>query len=283
MSSNSSVPSVTVPVLRAPRRYTCYALPEGFDPPTSPERRRLLAETVADRVGLPALTPICAEIARHVWLFAFLHGASRQIHAATYEHGHPGLISYIPRNADLVLVDWNHSLLYISGPHADRLSGLLPALNGTLFPERRCAAPFQPLAFDLTPLRLMSPTDRHPSHPGAPWAQLRLKGLTWQEAGLGGAHSRRVWPLDGFDDFEATGDQWPDHLASLTLSIRLPQHAHPYVAEFFQGTAELRATISPKTLPALTDLIDKVSQVKPLVGCTFRSGTGGSSPYGRAR
>lgn len=240
--------------LRAPRRHLCLALPEGFEPPTSPNCQTRLARAVADALGLCALTPVCREIAHNVWLCAFLHGAGRPRRAATYENGRPGSVAYVPRNAELTLVDWPRGLLYVSGPQPERLPDLLTAFNGTLFPARRPAAPFFPLVFDLTPLRLMGPADRRPGA-GAPWESLHLKSLTWREAGEGASLARRLWPGDGFAEFDATGDPWPRRLVALGLTVQPPGAPRAYVAELFQGVGLLRATLSPVTLRALAALL----------------------------
>lgn len=240
--------------LRAPRRHLCLALPEGFEPPASPERQTRLARAVADALGLPVLTPVCREIAHNVWMCAFLHGAGRPRRAATYENGRPGSVAYVPRSAELALVDWPHGLLYVSGPTPERLPDLLIALNGTLFPTRRPAAPFLPLAFDLASLRLLAPDGRQPPS-GTPWERLSLKSLTWREPGEGASLARRLWPGDGFAEFDATGDPWPRRLVALGMTVVPAGARRAYVAEFFQGEGFLRATLSPVTLRALAALI----------------------------
>lgn len=141
MTTTLTAPDGAALALRAPRRHLCLSLPEGFEPPDSHERQACLARAVADVLGLPALTPVCREIARHVWMCAFLHGAVRPRRAATYENGRPGSVAYVPRNAELVVADWPRGRLYVSGPNPERLPALLTALNGTLFPARRPGPP----------------------------------------------------------------------------------------------------------------------------------------------
>ncbi len=253
MTQNPTAPEGAALALRAPRRHLCLSLPEGFEPPADPRRQTRLAQAAADTLGVPKPTPVCREIARHVWMCALLHGAGRPRRAATYENGHPGSVVYVPRSAELAVVDWPRGLLYVSGPEPGRLPGWLAALNGTLFPARRPAAPFAPLAFDLAPLRLMGPGDRRPSH--APWEALSLKSLTWREPGEGASLARRLWPGDGFEEFDATGDPWPRRLVALGLTVVPAGARRAYVAELFQGTGFLRASLSPMTLGALAALL----------------------------
>lgn len=254
MMMTFTAPEGATLALRAPRRHLCLALPEGFEPPVSPERQTSLARAVADALGLLALTPVCREVAHNVWMCAFLHGAGRPRRAATYENGRPGSVAYVPRNAELALVDWPHGLLYVSGPESERLPDLLTAFNGTLFPTRRPAAPFHALAFDLASLRLIGPDDRHPAS-GAPWERLSLKSLTWREPGEGASLARRLWPGDGFAEFDATGDPWPRRLVALGMTVVPAGARRAYVAELFQGEGLLRAALSPVTLRALAALV----------------------------
>ena len=192
--------------LRAPRRFRCYALPEGFTPPAG-ERAAALARAAADALCVGPVTPVCREIGRHVWLCAFLHGADRRHWLATYEDGRPAGLDYVPRRAYLAILDWPHAYLYLAGPDDARAAALLQAFNGTLFPDRRPAEPFRPLRFDLAPLWLLPPEARRPADPAARWSELRLKGLAWREPGRGGALGQRQWPLDGFDELDGTGDE----------------------------------------------------------------------------
>ncbi len=250
-----SAPNGATLALRAPRYHLCYRMPAPFEPPSSPEAQHLLAERVADWLALKALTPLCREVAHNVWMCAFLHGADRVHSAATYEQAGPGRVAYVPRNAELALFDWPRNLLYLSGPKPELLPDLLPTFNGLLFPKRRPAAPFLPLHFNLHPLRLLGPEARNPTEPHAPWRALALKSLTWQEPGEAGALARRLWPGDGFTDFEATGDPWPRRLRSVGMTV-LPREARrASVVELFQGTGRLRAALSPATLPALAELL----------------------------
>lgn len=253
MTPELTAPDGATLALRAPRRHLCLSLPEGFEPPAHPECQTRLSQAVADLLGVRSLTPVCREIARHVWMCAFLHGAGRPRRAATYENGCPGSVVYVPRSAEVAVIDWPRGLLYVSSPHPERLPALLTALNGTLFPHRRPAAPFSALNFELSPLRLMGPADRRPAH--APWEALALKSLTWREPGEGASLARRLWPGDGFEEFDATGDPWPRRLVALGLTVLPAGARHAYVAELFQGTGFLRASLSPATLNALAALL----------------------------
>ena len=230
MTPELTAPDGATLALRAPRRHLCLSLPEGFEPPAHPECQTRLSQAVADLLGVRSLTPVCREIARHVWMCAFLHGAGRPRRAATYENGCPGSVVYVPRSAEVAVIDWPRGLLYVSSPHPERLPALLTALNGTLFPHRRPATPF-------------------------PWEALALKSLTWREPGEGASLARRLWPGDGFEEFDATGDPWPRRLVALGLTVLPAGARHAYVAELFQGTGFLRASLSPATLNALAALL----------------------------
>lgn len=242
-------------LMRPRRRYRCLALPDAFVPPEEPADQARLTAAIRDALT-PDLHPVIRPAAPGAWLCAFLHAAPRPKRAATYEHGRPGTVRFTPRAAALLLADWRHGLLYAATPRRDALPGFLAALNGTLFPGRRPAAPFQTLPLDPDRLRLLSPQDRRPGPPGAPWAELRLKALAWQEPGLGGARGELRWDGDGFD----AAEPWPERLQRLTFLIR-PPGAKPgaaFVAELHRG-GELLAALSPHTLPALAALIGHAS------------------------
>lgn len=241
--------------LRAPRKFSCHALPEGAFAPPEGEAAERLGAAVGAALGLRALTPVARQIAPDVWLCAFLHGEARRRWVATYERGRPGRVAYIPRSAEVVVADRPRGLLYLSCSDAERGRALLPALNGALFPDRRPAEPFDAPTLDLAPFRLMGPGDRRPLAPGAPWAVLTLKGMTWQEPGLAGPLTRRLWPTDGFEALDALGGPWPERLRSLAFAVRPAGAPRGYVAELFQGPARLRATLSPLTLDALAALM----------------------------
>ena len=240
--------------LRAPRRFRCYALPEGFTPPAG-ARAAALARAAADALCVGPVTPVCREIGRHVWLCAFLHGADRRHWLATYEDGRPAGLDYVPRRAYLAILDWPHAYLYLAGPDDARAAALLQAFNGPLFPDRRPAEPFRPLRFDLAPLWLLPPEARRPADPAARWSELRLKGLAWREPGRGGALGQRQWPLDGFDELDGTGAPIPERLVSLAFALRPRAATHAYVAELYHDAPLLRATLTPTTLPALAALL----------------------------
>ncbi len=241
--------------LRAPRRHLCLPLPEGFSPPTSPATQELLRSAVADAVGLSSLTAVYDSPAPNVWLCAFFHGAERRRHAATYERGAPGSVSYIPRNAETILVDWKRGMLYLSAPDRVSVHDLALAMNRTLFPNRRPAESFCAPPFDLAPLRFLTPDDRRPTCASAPWESLTLKAITWQDAGEDFALSRRLWSGDGFDALEASGEPLPAHLLSMAFALRPASARQVYTAELYAGVPYIRATLSPATLPALAALV----------------------------
>ena len=241
--------------LRAPRKFACHTLPDTpLEPPLGDAGRRL-ARAVASALGLPALTPIARAVAPGVWLCAFLHGGAGRRWVATYERGRPGRVAFVPRSAEVVVADAPRGLLYLSSSDPERARALLPALNGTLFPGRRPAEPFGTPSLDLAPFRLLGPGDRRPGAPGASWATLALKAMTWQEPGLAGPLTRRLWPADGFEELDALGGPWPERLRSLAFSVRPIGARRGYVAELFQGPARLRATLSPLTLDAVAGLL----------------------------
>lgn len=101
----------------------------------------------------------------------------------------------------------------------------------------------------------MGPDDRRPSPGAAPWEALSLKSLTWREPGEGASLARRLWPGDGFAEFDATGDPWPRRLVALGLTVVPSGARRAYVAELFQGGGFLRASLSPITLRALAALL----------------------------
>ena len=76
--------------LRAPRKFSCHALPEGAFAPPEGEAAERLGAAVGAALGLRALTPVARQVAPDVWLCAFLHGEARRRWVATYERGRPG-------------------------------------------------------------------------------------------------------------------------------------------------------------------------------------------------
>lgn len=242
---------------RLPRRYLCVEWPETttFQEPNSQEFCKPLTEHIREILGGRHLTPHIVQLAHHFWLCAFFHGASRRHHASTYEHDHPSAITYIPRNAVLFLIDGTYGKIYLAAPESAPHQELLAALNGTLFPARRYIERFQLKTFDLAPLRYLTPAVRHPSDALAPWAHLQLKGLTEREGGENGQRCKHLWPRDGFEPLDCGCLIWPAHIDSAIMGIKLGQRPRPYLAEFFQGSPWLRATIVPETRHALAQLI----------------------------
>ena len=243
--------------LRAPRKYRCVRLAGNscFVPPTEAGVQQQIAERVGDLLGLPHLTARFEPLGPEVWLCVFFHGADRPRHAATYEGNRPGSITYIPRHAVVVIVDWRHRLLYLAGPHPKRLGDLLPALNGTLFPERELARPFASAHFHLEPFRYLPPEARHPAGRSVPWRELTLKGYSSREAGVNGPLTRMVWPLDGFTALESGCVAWPAHLRTLLLGFRVAEGERLFLAEFAEGETELRVSLSPQTFTPVAELV----------------------------
>ena len=238
--------------LRAPRSHLCLPLPAGFTPPETEAARRRLSSAMADGCGVSSVTALFSSPRPNVWVCAFLHGASRRKRAATYEQGRPGSITYIPRDAELVIADGVCGRLYLSGPSRSTVFDWLPALNGTLFPDRRPAEPFTFRPFQLAPLRFLSVSARRPTYSSAPWAALALKGISWQEAGSPTSLSMRLWCGDGFEELDVTGEPWPPHLLSVAFSMTPVSARHAYTAELYEGRCPmLRATLSLATFEAV--------------------------------
>lgn len=242
---------------RLPRRYLCAEWPEttAFQEPESPTASAALAEQIRDTLGGCHLTPHIVQFERNFWLCAFFHGARRRHRASTYETDHPSAISYIPRNAVLFVLDGTYGKIYLAAPESAPSLDLLATLNGTLFPNRSYSDGFHLKTFELSPLRYLTPADRHPSDRLAPWAHLQLKGVTEREGGENGQRCKHLWPRDGFEPLDCGCAVWPAHIDSAIMGIKLGPRERAYTAEFFQGSPWLRATINTATRHALANLI----------------------------
>lgn len=244
--------------LQAPRVYLCARMPdiERFRPPATPDIQHKLTETTQAIFNLPALTGRFREVLPNVWLCIFFHGRARPYRAPTYEAGRPASITYIPRHAEILIADWRHGLLYLTGQQKAHLPEWLPPLTRILFPGETPATPPNYPTFALETLRFLAPGERHPIREDAPWAHLLLKAFTSREPGLEGAHTRRLWPGDGWDELDCGAEQWPNHLCSATLGLRLHGLRKTYPIELYQGLNRLRAPLAPETFHAIATLIN---------------------------
>lgn len=248
-SREASFGQVEARVLLRPRRVYCrYRLPDSFEPPSTPKAQTRLATAVGDALSAE-IWPVIREMGAGAWLCAFLHGAERPRRVATYDHGRPGSVRFRPRVAAVAVADWRHGLLYASAPKREALPDFLTALNGTLFPGRRPAAPFACVDVDPAALCLLGPEDRRPAPGRGPWAELSLKALAWEEAGLGGGLGEMKWPGDGFDSAES----WPAHVWRATVLVRPHGEQRGFVAELRRG-GELRAALGAHALAPLAAL-----------------------------
>ncbi|MBQ9694017.1 MAG: hypothetical protein IJV69_04600 [Kiritimatiellae bacterium] len=242
-------------VLRAPRRLLCLPLPEGFKAPVTPASESILAERIGDLLGIATLTSSIHRLGANQWLMAFFHGQTTRHRAATYENGRPGAVTYTPRQVALVVADAANGLLYVSATNRAHSTALLPALNGTLFPNRPIGMPFQAFCFDLNILPILRQNERHPQENHYPWRNLTLKSITWKEAGLNSPISKTVWCADGFEALELQSFIWPRHLLTAGLAFQPEGGRTQFSVDFAHQQSLLRASLSPKTLDGLAALI----------------------------
>lgn len=242
-------------VLHAPRRLLSLPLPIDFTPPCAPEVLTRLSERVGDLLGLESVTPLLRCLAPQQWLLAFFHGQEQPHRAATYEHGRPGAVVYVPRNVAMLVADVRHGIGYVSASDMTRVGALLTALNGVLFPSRAACEPFQTYCFDLEVFRLLRSSDRHNGGGMYPWQHLLLKFLTWTEVGTDAPLTKQLWQYDGFEALDVCAFAWPKHPMSAGFKFFPINHRGGFCAELVNDSGSLRATLSPQTLPTLASLV----------------------------
>lgn len=242
-------------VLRAPRRLLCLPLPEPFEPPVSEAQVAALTERVGDMLGITHLTPRVYRLAPQQWLIAFYHGQVRKFRAATYEDGQLGAVTYTPRQAAIIIVDTQHRLFYVSASNRRHVVALLPALNGTLFPQRPAGMPFFSYRFDLDVLGVLRQCDRSPTVGVYPWQQLSLKFVSWQEAGRNAPVSKTDWPTNGFDYLDEQAFTWPRHLVDVGLTFQPEGVRKSFSVDFVHQAGLLRTTLSEQTFSCVAGLV----------------------------
>lgn len=241
--------------LSAPRRLVAFSLPLCCTLPCPDDLLNQLALRIGDLLGFDSVTPFQRPLAAQQWMLAFYHGQPTRHRAATYENGHPGAITYTPRNVALIVIDARHRIGYASASKMTRIHALLSALNGLLFPDRPLHSPPEIFSFDLNALRFLTFQERHCLTGQYPWQHLRLKFLTWTEAGTEASSTKHLWHEDGFDALDLDGFTWPLHPLTAGIQCFLPGKRCGYKIELSHHSPHLRATLSPQTLETLAALI----------------------------
>lgn len=260
MSNLTSADNTHLRVLKFARRLYCLPLPEGFLPPREAEALATLVTHVGDALGIEQLTPKVVHLGSAQWMMIFFHGPERLRRLSTYEAGQPRSLSYSPREMAMVVVDGQHHLMYVSmSQHRKSLRLFLSALNGTLFPERPSAAPFESFRFNLDILPALQLVDRHPQGDGLPWQHLTLKSIVSQDPGRDLAWSTRKWGRDGFEELAQQAFSWPRHLCEVGLAIQAIDAKKTFSVHLFQGQNFLRAALVTKHLSALAGVVNLCS------------------------
>lgn len=236
------------------RNYTCYHLDTPFTPPENSTLQRALTERVRLALHADSIQTVFKPLGDAAWICIFFHQANRDHHAATYENGTLGHVSYWPRCAAVFVFDPAHHILYLSHGEKGDAQSLLSALAGVLIPPEEEAPLPRPYSFDLSCVPYLGETFRRPEFGSAAWNVLKLKSLNTILPGEGGNSQEYRSATDLLESPDFFSEHFCETFQNMTFSVYIPFRKRPHTLQIFDRSNCIRATLTADTLDSIASI-----------------------------